>query len=173
MQSAQLKEVHARFRSKSSIVNRMHALLGLVLIGSFAALISGCASTAIENESYLSHEIGKEATARVGTPMLIREEGTIEKKRRWVGILNSPDGWETIGTKYAEDYARKELIYQGSSGSAINVTYRVFRAGIAIPEQQENLTFDLSKSRTIRVKDFNIEVLKADGGEISYIVISY
>jgi hypothetical protein len=49
----------------------------------------------------------------------------------------------------------------------------VFRAGIAIPEQQESLTFDLSESDTILVKDFRLKVLKADENAISYIVINY
>jgi len=153
-------------------VYRINTWLELVLIGTVAALISGCASTAHETKSYRSHEIGKQATARVGTPMLIREEGTIEKKRRWVGILNSPGGWETIGTKYTDDYKRKELIYQGSSGSTITVTYQVFRAGSAMPEQQESLTFDLSDSNAIIVKDFRLKVLKAEGDSISYIIIN-
>ena len=85
--------------------------------------------------------------------------------------MNSPDGWETIGTKYSDDYKRKELIYQGSSGSTIKVTYRVFRPGTAMPEQQESLTFDLSESNAIIVKDFRLKVLKADGDSISYLVI--
>jgi len=151
---------------------RMNTWLGLLLVGTFAALISGCASTALESKSYRLYEIGKEATAKVGTPMLVREEGTIEKKRRWVGILNSPDGWETIGTEYLDDYKRKKLIYQGSSGSTIKVTYRVYRAGSTVPEQQESLTFDLSESNAITVKNFKLKVLKADKDSISYIVIN-
>ncbi len=151
---------------------RINTWLWLVLIGTFAALISGCASTAFERKSYRLYEIGKEATAKVGTPMLVREEGTIEKRRRWVGILNSPNGWETIGTEYSDDYKRKKLIYLGSSGSTINVAYRVYRAGSTVPEQQESLTFDLSESNTITVKNFKLKVLKADGDSISYIVIS-
>lgn len=158
--------------NRSKHMYRINTWLALVLVGTFAALISGCASTALETKSYRSHVIGKQATAKVGTPMLIREEGSIEKKRRWVGMLNSPNGWETIGTKYSDDFKRKELIYQGSSGSTIKVTYRVFRAGSAMPEQQESLTFDLSESSAIVVKDFRLKVLKADGDSISYIVIN-
>jgi hypothetical protein len=159
--------------SRCKKINRVNTWLGLVLVGTLATLISSCASTALEIKSYRSQEIGKQATAKVGTPMLIREDGTIEKKRRWVGILNSPDGWETIGTKYADDYKRKELVYQGSLGSIIKVSYRMFRAGTAIPEQQESLTFDLSESYTILVKDFRLKVLKADEDAISFIVINY
>ncbi len=159
--------------SRCKTVNRINIWLRLVFIGALATLFSGCASTALETKTYRSHEIGKQATAEVGTPMLIREDGNIEKKRRWVGVLNSPDGWETIGTKYSDDYKRTELIYQGSSGSTIKLTSRVFRAGTAIPEQQESLTFDLSESDTILVKDFRLKVLKADEDAISYIVINY
>jgi hypothetical protein len=157
-------------RSENSC--RINTWLGLVLVGIFGALISGCASTALETKAHGSYEVGKQATAKIGTPMLIREEGTIEKKRRWVGLLNSPNGWETIGTKYSDDFKREELIYQGSSGSTINVTYRVFRAGSAMPEQQESLTFDLSESNTILVKGFRLKVLKADGDSINYIIIN-
>ena len=86
--------------------------------------------------------------------------------------MSSPNGWEIIGTKYSDNFKRKDLIYQGSSGSIIKVTYRVFRSGSAMPEQQESLTFDLSKSNTILVKDFRLKVLNADGDSISYIVIN-
>ena len=146
--------------------------LWLAVGGSLIALLAGCASTAFENRSYRSQEIGKEATAKIGTPMLIREEGTIEKKRRWVGLLGSPDGWETIGTNYSKNFKRTELIYQGSPGSAINVIYRVFRPGSAMAEKQESLTFDLSVSHVIIVDDFQIKVLEADADSITYIVLS-
>lgn len=158
--------------SRCKNIYRINTWQGLVLVGTFAALIFGCASTALETKSYRFYEIGKQATAKVGTPMLTREEGTIEDKRVWVGIMNSPNGWKTIETKYSDDYKRKKLIYQGSSGSTIKVTYRVFRAGSAIPEQQESLTFNLSESNTIIVKNFRLKVLKADGDSISYIVIN-
>jgi hypothetical protein len=67
---------------KSRCKNDYHikTCLGLILVAVFAALLSGCASTVLETKSYRSHEIGKQAAAKVGTPMLIREEGTIEKK---------------------------------------------------------------------------------------------
>jgi hypothetical protein len=160
-------------RSRCEIIHSINTLLRFILIGTFTVLLYGCASTVLESKSYQSHEIGKQATAKVGTPMLISEEGTIEKKRRWVEILNSPDGWETIGTKYSDDYKRKELIYQGNSGSTINVIYRVFRPGSAIPEQTESLMFDLSESNTILLKNFRLQVLKAGENAISYIVINY
>ncbi len=166
-------EENDMMKSRCKNSNRINICLGLILVGTFAALLSGCASTVLETKSYRSHEPGKQATAKAGTPMLIREEGTIEKERRWVGVLNSPDGWETIGTKYSDDYNRKELIYQGNSGSIIHVTYREFGAGIAMPKQQESLTFDLSESSTIIVKDFRLKVLQADEDAISYIVINY
>jgi hypothetical protein len=152
-------------------IYRINTWLELVLIGTISALISGCASTALETRSYRSHEIGKQATAGVGTPMLISEEGTIEKKRRWVGISNSPDGWETIGTTYSDDFNRKELIYQGRTGSTIKVTFRLFRAGSVMPEQQEDLMFNLLQSTSIIVKDFRLKVFKADENSITYMVI--
>jgi len=52
------------------------------------------------------------------------------------------------------------------------VTYRVYRAGSTVPEQQESLTFDLSESNAITVKNFKLKVLKADKDSISYIVIN-
>ncbi|WP_319526317.1 hypothetical protein [uncultured Desulfosarcina sp.] len=147
--------------------------LRILLVSTFAALVFGCASTARETKSNASYEIGKETAAKIGTPMLIREEGTVEKKRRWVGLLNSPDGWETIGTEYSDDYKRMELIYRGGSGTKINVTYRVFRAGSVVPEQSEDLAFDLSESGTIVVQSFRIKVLQADESSIDYIVLNY
>ena len=66
--------------SRCKKIYRINTLLGLILVGTFAALIYGCASMAHVSKSYGSYEIGKQATARVGTPMLIRGVGTIEKK---------------------------------------------------------------------------------------------
>lgn len=137
----------------------------------FAALISGCATKVLETKSYRFYEIGKQASAKVGAPMLVCEKG-IKKEKTWVGILNSPDGWKISETRDKDKYIRQKLIYGGRSGSAIKVVYREYREGSTIPEQQENLNFELSESNEIKVKNFLLKVLTADEDSIIYTVIS-
>ena len=99
------------------------------------------------------------------------EKGII-KEKTWVGVLNSPDGWKISETRDKDKYIRQKLIYGGRSGSAIKVVYREYREGSTIPEQQENLNFELSESNEIKVKNFLLKVLTADEDSIIYTVIS-
>lgn len=106
-----------------------------------------------------------------GEPFLVDQGGSVEKVKRWVGVLNSPDGWRTE-ERYSEDYIRKELIYGGRSGSTIEVSYREFRGGLAAPAFSQNVKYDLATSRVIRFQRFQIDIQKADNQSITYLILS-
>jgi hypothetical protein len=79
----------------------------------------------LERKSFKSYTLGRVATSPIGEAFLVDQDGSIEKVKTWVGILNSPDGWKTE-ERYSLDFIRKELLYSGRSGSTIEVSYREF-----------------------------------------------
>lgn len=143
--------------------------------GAFVLLIplalAGCASTLTERQTFRSYTLGRVATATIGEAFLVDQDGSIEKVKTWVGLLNSPNGWK-IEERYSRDFIRKELLYSGRSGSTIEVSYREFRGGLAAPPFFQNLKYDLSESTVIRFQRFVIEVIKADNQSITYKIVS-
>lgn len=134
-------------------------------------LFSGCASTTLEKREFKSYSVGKTETATIGEPFLVDQDGSVKKVKKWVGILNSPDGWK-VEEHYTEDFVRKELIYSGKSGSTIDISYREYRGGLAAPAFFQNLKYDLSESNTLKFQNFVIEIYKADNQEITYRILS-
>jgi len=69
-------------------------------------------------------------------------------------------------------YANFELIYGGSDGRTIQVTYREFTpADPARPSFFQSLSYDAS-SDVIRYRDFVVKVLEATNQTLSYVVVS-
>ena len=133
--------------------------------------LTRCASTVLERQTFKSYTLGRTATATIGEAFIVDQDGSIEKVKTWVGILNSPDGWK-IEERYSRDFIRKELLYSGRSGSTIEVSYREFRGGLAAPAFFQNVKYDLSESSVIRFQRFVIEVIKADNQSLSYKIVS-
>lgn len=141
----------------------------------FIALVTiftllGCATTTLEKKTFKSYSVGREATATIGEAFLVDQNGSVEKVKTWVGILNSPDGWK-VEERYSQDFVRKELLYSGKSGSTIEVSYREFRGGFAAPAFFQNLKYDLTESNVIRFQRFRIEVVQADNQAIRYKIL--
>ena len=136
----------------------MRSLLAIFLVISTALTLTGCATATLERKSFKSYSVGREATATIGEAFLVDQNGSVEKVRKWVGILNSPDGWQ-VEERYSQDFVRKELLYSGKSGNTIDVSYREFRGGFAAPAFFQNLRYDLAESRVIRFQKFSVEVL--------------
>jgi len=135
------------------------------------ALLSGCGATVVKEESLnKSYMLGQKASTNIDELMAFKEHGVVEKKKRWVGILNSPDGYEVISRKYSPDFLRQELIYKGKSGESIKIEYRELHAGSLMPESQDTMTFDLASSDAIVIKNFQLQILQASEKSISYIV---
>lgn len=135
-----------------------------------ALTLLGCATSTLEKKTFKSYLVGREATATIGEAFLVDQNGSIEKVKTWVGILNSPDGWK-VEKRYSHDFVRKELLYSGKSGSTIEVSYREFRGGFAAPAFFQNLKYDLTESNVIRFQRFRIEVVQADNQAIRYKIL--
>lgn len=123
--------------------------------------LSGCATTTLEQRNYKSYSVGQLLSASVGETFLVDQSGTVRKFKHWVGVLNSPDGWQ-IDEQYSPDYVRKELVYSGISGSVIEISYREYRGGLAAPAFFQSVKYDLSESKTVRFQKFQIEVVNAN-----------
>ncbi|RDK04825.1 hypothetical protein DLM46_00970 [Paraburkholderia lacunae] len=109
--------------------------------------------------------------ATIGQSFLINQNGSISTVRHWVGLLNSPDGWQESKV-YSRDFIRQELVYGGRSGNTIDVAYREFRGGYATPAFYQSLKYDLSASTRIRFQKFTIDVVRADNENIVYKIAS-
>jgi len=141
------------------------------MVALVVALTAGCATKTLQSRTFKSYSVGETKTATIGEPFLVDQGGSVETVKRWVGVLNSPDGWKTE-QRQSEDYIRKELIYGGRSGSTIEVSYREFRGGLAAPAFSQNLKYDLATSKVIRFQKFQIDVQKADNQSITYMILS-
>ena len=134
------------------------------------AALSGCATQVLDSTPYESYTTGKIGTATVGEPFLIDQSGSVRRVKRWVGILNSPDGWK-VDSEDSGNFLRKELIYSGKSGNTIEVSYREYRSGMAAPAFFQNVKYDLSESPIIRFQKYRIEILNATNQDIKYIIL--
>lgn len=134
-------------------------------------LFSGCGTTTLETRTLKSYSVGQTKKANIGDIFLIDQDGNVQKVKRWVGILNSPDGWHTT-EEYSRDFVRKELLYAGKAGNTIEVSYREFRGGLAAPAFFQSIKYDLNESKIVRFQNFKIEILAADNQGIIYKVLS-
>jgi hypothetical protein len=73
-------------------------------------VLAGCASQVLEDKSFRSYTVGDTKTATIGEAFLVDQTGYIKKVKKWVGILASPDGWETKD-EYSEDYLRRCQVF--------------------------------------------------------------
>jgi hypothetical protein len=140
----------------------------LVVLG--CTLFMACTSTTLQQQSFKSYTIGAAETRTVGDPFLVDQDGSVSKVKRWVGLLNSPDGWQ-VSDYYSEDYVRKELIYGGKSGSTVEIQYREFRGGMAAPAFYQSVKYDLAQSDVVRFQKFAIKIIKADNQTITYEIL--
>jgi hypothetical protein len=131
------------------------------LILAVAVLLAGCAPQTLQSVPTQSYVVGQRIGAAPGGILMSSQSGSLRTVRRWVGIANSPDGWETA-TANDSSYVRKELIYSGISGSTIEIGYREFRGGLAAPAFYQAAKYDLSASKVISFQNFRFEVDSAD-----------
>lgn len=125
-----------------------------------ASLLPGCATQSLERRDFKSYTVGEMMITPPGGTLLAVQGGSVEKVKRWVGILNSPDGWQE-DTRNSADYLRKELIYGGVSGTTIEISYREYRGGLAAPAFFQSLKYDLKDSKIITFQNFRFDVLGA------------
>lgn len=138
----------------------------------------GCASgpSVIENVDRKNYRLNQTAFATIGSAMIDRAQYKIYESRVWVGIINSPDGWQRR-QRIGSGGFRHELLYSGRSGDTIKITYREYNmsSGLASFARQaftQHVEYDLSKSRAITFKKYRINVLEANNEKIKFVVIS-
>ncbi|WP_210392536.1 hypothetical protein [Variovorax sp. PAMC 28711] len=149
----------------------MKKALRICLLASSLVVLAGCAPQTLQSTPTQSYRVGQRINATPGGVILSSQTGTIRTVRRWVGILNSPDGWETT-TGNDSSFLRKELLYSGISGSTIEIGYREFRGGMAAPAFYQSAKYDLSASKAISFQNFRFEVDSADNNGMTGTLIS-
>lgn len=147
------------------IANRTVFLIALISL-----FLTGCTSTALESKQFKSYAVGRAVTANVGAVFLINQKGKVEKIKRWVGLFNSPTGWQ-VDEVYSSDFVRKELVYSGKSGSTIEVAYREYRGGLAAPAFYQSVKYDLNESDVVGFQNFKFQVLDASNSLIKVVIL--
>lgn len=72
---------------------------------------------------------------------------------------------------YGSDSFKIQIIYAGLDGDNFKVTYREFKNDLARPAFNQDIVYNLNKSKIIRYKNFRIEISNASNEEISYVVL--
>lgn len=142
-----------------------------VAVAAACIALAGCAPQVLNTTPTKSYQVGQRIQAAPGDVILSSQAGQIRTVRRWVGILNSPDGWETTIAKDSS-FLRRELIYSGLSGSTIEISYREFRGDLAAPAFYQSAKYDLAASKEISFKNFRFRVDSADNNGMSGILLS-
>lgn len=143
--------------------------LAIAILGS--VLLSGCAPQVLQSTPTQSYQVGQTIRAAPGGVLLTSQHGSIQTVKRWVGILNSPDGWRTT-TEHSRDYVKKELLYSGLSGTTIEIGYREFRGELAAPAFYQSAKYDLAGSRDISFQNFRFRVDSADNNGMVGVLLS-
>jgi hypothetical protein len=140
----------------------------VIMLATFSV---ACATSNTQILSTRSYDLGVVQSATIGNPMLVDQIGSVTKRKEWVGIAFSKDGWKHT-EEYSSDFLRKELIYSGKSGSVIEIAYREFRGVLAAPAFYQNVKYDLAESNTISFQKYKMQVIDASNQSISYKVLS-
>lgn len=132
---------------------------------------SACASVPnYEVVSSQNYVLGQRKHVAVGEAMIMREHITWTEEKRWVGLFNTLNGWETT-RKPTSDSFREELIYTGRSGNFLAITYREYKEEFVIPAFFQSLTYDVSLSHDIVFQNYRLELLGADNKAILFVVV--
>lgn len=89
--------------------------------------------------------------------------------RKWE---TRPENFLEMKTVYREGTTRKELLYGGKTGNGIKIAYREFRGTLAAQAFYQELSYDLSDSKTIRFRGMVIDVAEATNSSIRFTVRS-
>jgi len=142
-----------------------------IAIGCLVTVLSACATTVVDRQTFSSYTVGENKEATVGEAFIVDQQGSVETVRHWVGLLSSPDGWKT-DKRYSADWMRRELLYAGKSGNTVEINYREFRGGYAAAPFFQTVKYDLSESHIVRFRRFVIDVISADNQRIKYRIVS-
>ena len=138
---------------------------------SLTAFISGCASQNINQTPTQTYKVGQRIQAAPGGVILSSQAGQLRTTRKWVGVINSPDGWET-STASDSSFIRKELLYSGISGKTIEIGYREYRGGLAAAAFYQSAKYDISVSNEISFQNFRLRIDSADNNGLTGVLLS-
>jgi hypothetical protein len=130
-------------------MKKMILLVGMLL----GLVISGCG---LVNSRYLQYEppCQEVTTTSVGSTMMQIEEQCKN---------------DVYGNIYAS--FTQQLIYAGKIGTTIRITYREFSNSLARPAFSQELTYDLSESKTIVFRKTKIKLNEASNSSITFIIL--
>lgn len=72
----------------------------------------------------------------------------------------------------APDSVKKEILYNGRSGTTLRLSYREFVRDMARPAFTQDLTYDIRDDRVVGFRGARIEVIEANNTSIRYRVLS-
>ena len=72
----------------------------------------------------------------------------------------------------AADSVKRELLYDGKSGTTLHLSYREFVKDMARPAFTQELSYDIRDDRIIGFKGARFEVIDANNRSIRYKVLS-
>jgi hypothetical protein len=65
---------------------------------------------------------------------------------------------------------RMELLYTGITGNTVRLTYREYIDDLARPAFYQDLTYDMTESKTIMFKTLKIKIVESTNSYLKYIV---
>lgn len=102
-----------------------------------------------------------------------KEDGTVYLHNASGDKKLEKDEYEKKNVLDTDDfYFEQQLIYTGSEGNILKITYREFADKTARPAFSVDATYDLSRDRRIRFKGAILDILSYDNQSIRYRVIS-
>lgn len=150
---------------------RHRGVFGRIVLAAHVVVLGGCAPQVLAVKAVESHQIGQRLQAAPGGVILSSQSGNIKTVRKWVGLLNSPDGWETNSVRDS-GYILKELLYAGISGTTVEIAYREYRGGLAAPAFYQSAKYDISTSREVTFQNFRIRIDSADNNGMTGVLLS-
>jgi hypothetical protein len=97
----------------------------------------------------------------------LKGEKKLEKSAAYVVVPNP------VNTSKIVPAFKREIIYQGTSKGVVKISFREFANDMARPAFSQDISYDLDPDGTTMIvfKGLKIQVLKASGAEIQYIVL--
>lgn len=137
-----------------------------------ALFLCSCANVQIRPVHSKNYSLGIIKKANIGSSMLMNKKAwLVDEGKRWVGIINSPDGWKHV-QYYTDESFQEELIFTGRSGDTIYISYREYKKDFARPAFFQELRYDLKNSNRIVFKHYKIDVIEATNEYIKFKVVA-
>ena len=123
------------------------------LVLAVAIAVSGC-TIAMKDYLTTDYQIGTAKTVTVGSPMFTVISGS--KYSHSGEIINE---------------ITEEIFYGGVSGNTLWLSYQEFTYPLARPTFSQELQYDLARSRTIKFRDYTMQIDSADNSTITFRVL--